>query len=247
MILVFLLLNLLPLKSSDYSEAVFRGDEAFQKIDYPAAISAYEAALHEHPQETEILWRLARAYVCLGEVSGEADRSHMFNTAEEYARRCVAFDSSKAEGHTWLAGALGYEAWYSGVSDQIRIAHELLHELDCALALNPGDDIAYSIKGSFYRALGDVGWVKRGIVSVIWGSLPPGGYEESESALLKAIALAPRTMRHSYELGVLYLDMDRKVEARKVLQQASILPVQSAIDRPRLVKIRELLSHLDTN
>ena len=60
--------------------------------------------------------------------------------------------------------------------------------------------------------------------------------------LKKAIDLAPDVMRHQYELGVLYLDMDRKEEARKVLQRAATLPIRVAIDRPRLKKIQEILT-----
>ena len=233
--------------SPGFAEAISAGDQAFLRIDYPAAISIYEMTLQSEPDNVELLWRLSRAYVCMGEVADERQQMKLFKVAEEYARRCIALDSAKAEAHTWLAGALGYEAWYSGVAEQVRISHELIAELDRALALNPDDDIAYSIRGSFYRALGHVGWLKRQIAALFLGGIPAGGFEEGETALLKAAAISPRTMRHLYELGILYLDMNRKDDAKRVLQHASTLPVQTAIDRPRIVKIRKLLEKLDTN
>jgi len=45
-----------------------------------------------------------------------------------------------------------------------------------------------------------------------------------------------------YELGVLYLDMGKKAEAREALEKAAGLPIRTAIDRPRLERIRVLLS-----
>ena len=247
MVLTFLVCVVPLLSWSDDAGTISAGDEAFLRIDYAAAVTFYEAELREHPEDAELLWRLSRAYVCMGEVSDEARQIKVFKTAEAYARRCLAVDSTKPEGHTWLAGALGYEAWYSGVSEQIRTSQELLREVEYALRLNPNDDIAYSIKGSFYRALGNVGWLKRRLASLFFGSIPEGGFEESEAAFLKAVSISPRTMRHLYELGILYIDMNRQDDARKVLRQASLLPIQTAIDRPRLAKIRELLSTLDSN
>jgi hypothetical protein len=49
-------------------------------------------------------------------------------------------------------------------------------------------------------------------------------------------------MRHHFELGILYIDMGRKEEARKALEKGATLPVRTAIDRPRLEKIKELLA-----
>jgi hypothetical protein len=49
-------------------------------------------------------------------------------------------------------------------------------------------------------------------------------------------------MRHHYELGVLYLDWGRVVEARQVLLHAAKLPIRVAIDRQRVEKIRQLLA-----
>ena len=242
--MAFLTIALALLLPTNPTSLVATGDTEFFRIDYPAAITAYESALRDRPDDPEILWRLARVYVCTGEVADEQHRISFFNVAETYARRCIRVDSTKGEGHTWLAGALGYTALERGVSEQVVLSHELVREVSRALALNPNDDIAYSIKGSFYRALGNVGWLQRQLAKLFVGSIPDGGYEESEEALKRAVSLAPDVMRHQYELGILYIDMDRKTEARQTLEQAAALPVRTAIDRPRLAKIHELLTDL---
>jgi len=220
------------------------GDEAFFRIEYPAAISAYEEELHSYPDDPALLWRLARVYVCAGEVTEGEEGEAYFRSAERYARRCISSDSASVEGHTWLAASLGYRALSAGLKDQVRLTNELYDEVRKAIALDPGNDAAYSILGSFYRALGNVGWLQRHVAAVLLGGIPDGGFAEGEAALKKAISLAPDVMRHQYELGVLYLDWDRNEEARAVLERAATLPIRVAIDRPRLAKIKQLLASL---
>ena len=221
------------------------GDEAFFRIDYPTAIAAYEHNVQSYPGDAEIFWRLARVYVCMGEVKDNDEAETLFLKAEAYARTCIRLDSSNAEGHTWLAAALGYSALNAGMKEQLRLTNELQAEIDKALALNPHNDAAYSIRGSLYRTLGNLGWLQRQLATLLLGSVPPGGFEEAEVALKHAIAYAPDVMRHHYELGVLYLDWDRTDEAKKELEIAVTLPVRVAIDRPRLAKIKQLLASLN--
>jgi tetratricopeptide (TPR) repeat protein len=239
-----LLLCLALLRGPDLHGALAAGDDAFDRIQYDDAIVLYESALAGYPDAPELLWRLARVFVCAGEVAPDEDRQRFFLSAERYARRCIAADSLCAPGHTWLAGALGYLALDEGMARQVTLAHEVSVEAHCAIALDPSDDAAYSIIGSLYRALGNAGWVKRALASLFIGSVPNGGYDDAEEALKSAIRLAPGIMRHQYELGVLYMDMGRTEDARAALTAAVALPVRTAIDRPRLARARALLGSM---
>lgn len=226
-------------------EDISIGDAAFFRMDYPAASIAYEDQLRSQSNAPEILWKLARVYVCSGEVKDPPESEAFFKKAEMYARRSILLDSTKSESHTWLAAALGYLALNAGIKEQVRLTNELHLSIERALALNPNNDAAYSIRGSFYRALGNVSWFQRQLASLFLGSVPEGDFEDGERAFKKAISLAPDVMRHHYELGVLYLDWDKKAEAKKSLEIAATLPIRVAIDKPRLAKIKELLASLN--
>jgi tetratricopeptide (TPR) repeat protein len=239
------LLLLGSLLSDDPSPVLTAGDDAFLSMNYPKAIRIYDDVLARFPDDPNILWRLARAYVCESEVLEGDKRTAECKEAERYALRCIAADSTKAEGHCWRAAALGYLALDAGKSDQVKLSRELLREVNLALKFNPDDDAAYSIKGSFYRAVGNVSWFQRQLAAIFIGKVPDGGYEEAEVALKKAVALAPDVMRHQYELGILYIDMGRNDEAKTILERAATLPIKVAIDRPRLEKIHELLRELE--
>jgi tetratricopeptide (TPR) repeat protein len=239
------LIGLVLSLGSDPLAAMNRGDAAFIRIAYPEAAEAYRAGLAAAPDDRQLLWRFSRVCVCMAEVEEDPGKRKAFLAqGEEAARHCIRIDSTMAEGYTWLAGALGYQALDAGMSDQVRISQELVAATDAAVRLDPSNDAAWSIRGSFFRALGNVGWVKRQLAAILLGSIPQGGFAEAEDALKTAIRLAPDIMRHRYELGVLYRDQGRNEEARQMLREAAALEIRTAIDRPRREKALKLVREL---
>ncbi len=227
------------------NQTVNEGDEAFNKLNYPAAIAIYEALIEKSPTDAAALWRLARVYVCAGDVAAQSEREAFYQKAADYARRSIQANPSVGDAHTWLAAALGNLALFKGGSEKVKLSAEVKQEIDKALQLNNKDDVAYSILGTFYRSLGGVGWLERQMAGIFMGGLPDGGYAEAETALKKAIELAPKTMRHHYELGLLYIDLNRLEEARASLKKAQELPIVIAADKPRLAQIKKLLGYID--
>lgn len=240
MIILFALL-LQAVAPGAFLDAESPGDLAYAAIRYDDAAAAYEAALRAVPDTPELLWRLARVHISMGEVvEGDAREEH-FRAAERYARACVRRDSLNPRGHTWLAAALGNIASFEGSRTKVRLAREIRTELDAALALDPDDDVALSVLGSFHRALGNVSWLERQLAAIFLGSLPEGGFEDAEKTLGRAVALAPNVIRHHFELALLHLDRDRPELARPVLEHCLTLPVLVASDRPTLARIRTIL------
>ena len=235
----------LSLLSFASAASISEGDAEFAKINYPGAVSKYDTGLQDSPANPDLLWRMARVHVCMGDVAEKDRRENLYRQAEQYARQCVAAAETLSEGHTWLAAALGNIAMFEGSETKVKLCNEIKRELDRAVVLNPNNDVAYSILGSFYRALGNVSWLERQLANVFLGSLPSGGFEESETALKKAISLAPHTMRHYFELGMLYYQWDKPDEARKAFTLAKEQPVLLASDRRKLSRIEEMLSRLD--
>lgn len=239
-----MVIGLLALLVSDPATERLAGDSAFAAMQYMASIEHYAAAVATQGEGADLCWRIARSLVCTGEVQEGEARMESLREAERYARRAVVLDSLCPDAHVWLAGALGYLALEESVPSQVPLAQELHREASTALALRPNDDAALSILGSFYRALGNLGWLKRSIAGILYGRVPEGGYTEAESLLVRAEQAAPDIMRHPYELGVLYVDMGRKNEAVVALQRAARLPVRVAIDRPRREAALRLLRQL---
>ena len=220
------------------------GDDAFVRMDYESAMSSYSSALLRDPDQPEILWRMARLYLCLGDLSPEDHQQEYYKKAEEYARQSIRADSTASEGHTWRAAALGSLAMDGSAKEKIQLSREIKRELDIAIALNPDDDGAFSILGSFYRALGNVSWIERRLAGIFLGGLPGGGYEQAEEALVKAIDLDPHVFRHHYELGRLYADWDRPQDAVTAFTKAIEVGPTMAADRMRMQRARQMIAKL---
>lgn len=227
------------------TDSLAAADTLFVHVQYEEARAQYEALLERSPRNPDVLWRLARLSISMGDILPREQREPVYRRAEQYARQTIAADSLRSEGHTWLAAALGNLAMVVSTEERVRLAREIEQELQTAVRLNPRDDVAYSILGSFYRALGNVSWIERALANIFLGGIPSGGYEESEQAIRRAIEIAPKVLRHQFELALLYLDWGKEDEARAALEHAATLPVLVASDLPTQDRVRELLASLE--
>jgi tetratricopeptide (TPR) repeat protein len=243
--MIFLLAFLLPLFSSrNNGSDSYPGDREFTLRDYPSAVAAYEARLQVGADSAEALWRLARVQICLGDIAEDAECEAYYRKGEQFARTAVRCDSLNSDAHTWLAVAVGSIAMFEGSGSKVRMANEIKYHLDRAISLNPSDDVAYSVLGSFYASLGNISWIERQLAGVFLGRLPEGGYEEAEAAFHRAIALAPSVVRHHYALGLLYKTLDRNPEACAELEKAASLPAVLARDVNDQRRARDLVLSL---
>ncbi len=226
------------------SSALINGDAAFLRQEYTDAITVYESALPSSSDKAELLWRIARCYISIGDVAAKEEREQYYRKAETYATNAVKEDSLNSDAHCWRAVSLGYIAIYEGARTKVRLCSDIKRELDLAIHLNPNNDVAYSILGTFYRTLGKVGWIEKQLANLLLGGLPPGGFPEAERALKKAVEIAPNIIRHRFELGQLYLDMERNEEAKKIFQSAIDLPPILASDRQRIERMKRKIGEL---
>ena len=225
--------------------AVELGDREFARINYQRAQVIYDSVLTSSADSVNALWRLARVNVCMADVAPQDQKLALYRQAEAFAHRCIQADSMKPEGHTWRAAALGNIAMFEGGKTKIKLCNMIRQELNRSLQLNPNDDIAYSILGSFFMALGNVSWIERQLAAAFLGSLPEGGYDESEIALRKAIALSPGVIRHHFALGELYLEQDRNREALEEFRCVMTLQVVLASDERTKHYAAELIKHIN--
>ncbi|NTU68557.1 MAG: hypothetical protein HGB02_06735 [Chlorobiaceae bacterium] len=223
-------------------------DHAFMALQYEKADSLYDAMRQTAPENADLYWKLSRLNISMAEAISpkETDRRMpLYTKAVDFARKAVSIDSTNAAAHTWLAASLAVKADKSGSKEKLARAKEIKHELDKALALNPHDDVAWSILGSYYRQVSSIGWMNRLLGNTFVGKMPEGNPEVAEKAFKKAISLNPRVIRHYHELALLYIDQHRNEEALQTLQVAVRKPVLMKSDIRRLEDIRELIKKLE--
>jgi tetratricopeptide (TPR) repeat protein len=242
-----LLIGFLHLAGSSAFSLVlsFPGDDAFVKMDYISAARQYDSVLQLVSPSPDLLWRLARLHIAMGDVVEGKERDDHYALAVEYARRCTTVDTTNSDGYAWYAAALGSAAMDVGARRKIEVAKEIKRSLERAIQLNSNNDIAWSILGTFYRSLGGISWIERQLAKLLLGRIPDGGYEESEDAFRRAILIAPGIVRHRFELALLYDETDRPAEAAEQYRQCTLLPQQMASDRSRREKSIKWLEEHD--
>lgn len=224
--------------------SITNGDRAFEQLHYKEALQSYQQGLEKNPDNAELLWRVARIYISMGDVAKRDEREPYYRKADEFSTRAVKSDSLNSDAHCWKAISVGYVSMYEGVRSKVKMANVVKSELDEAIRLNPRNDVAYSILGTFYRAVGNISWIEKQFANLLLGGIPPGGFEEGEQALKKAIELAPKIIRHRFELGLLYLDWGKESEAKKIFEETVNLPPNLASDEHRIEFMKKKLSEM---
>lgn len=227
--------------------ALDAADQAFKSLRYEKADSLYNVVIQEGKESSDLYWKLARLNISIAEAIPPSEREKRmlwYAKAVEYGRKAVQLDENNASAHTWLAAALALKADKIGSKEKLNRAAEIKRELDKALELNPHDDVAWSMLGSYNFEASKIGWFSRFMGSTFVGQMPKGSRDEAEKNFKKAISLNPRVIRHYHELALLYLEEDRKQEALNTLRMAATKPVLMKSDVRRLKKIRRLIARL---
>ena len=158
MLATLLLLPALPVAAQSVADHVALGVAAMQVHDLHTSLAHYEAALVLDSTAYEANWRAALALLDEGEQIPDSvkspERDSLYARAEVLARRAVAADSNRAEGHFALAAAVGRASLTMGKKARIRrfFAKNLLgagifneasweeavSDMERAVALDPG-------------------------------------------------------------------------------------------------------------
>jgi tetratricopeptide (TPR) repeat protein len=255
-IFAFLLLSFAALSPAIPAEAakpkrtprpIEQADEALWLMNYQKADSLYSLELRNNPCDADLHWKMARLQVSLGESippGNTEGRMLHYRKAAEYARTGVALDSTNARGHSWLAVSLGLMADKIGTKEKLKRAKEIKQELDTALRLNPNDETALSMLGSYYREAAKIGWFKRMLGNAFLGEVPKGDFTLAEKAFRKAISIDSRVIRNYHELALICIESGRKEEAIALMNSALDKPIMMESDRKRIEQMRELLKKL---
>ena len=134
--MTLLLVALLVSGGSPSASRRMAGDAEFARLEYGRAEEVYDSARAAAPDSAQYLWRLARLFVCVGDMAEHDRKEETYRKAAAFAGRCINADSTLAGGHTWKAAALGNIAMFEGSKGKVRLCNEIKQELDRATALD---------------------------------------------------------------------------------------------------------------
>jgi tetratricopeptide (TPR) repeat protein len=179
-------------------------------------------------------WKLARVNYWLGGHAPEPERRTFLEQGIEAARKAIALQPDRAEGHFWLAANMGTMAESFGLRAGLKYRGPVKEELETVLKLDPS-----FMNGSADRVLGR--WYYR--VPRLFG----GSDTKAEQHLRQSLQYDENSTVSRFFLAELLIDRGRKGEARSELQKiidAPINPEWAPEDKEYKDKARSLLGKI---
>jgi tetratricopeptide (TPR) repeat protein len=223
------------------------GDAAYKIFDNEGALELYRKAFETDPHNYEAAWKLARAYVDVGErLSDKWDRRSNYKKAYKYAKRAVATYPDGSKGHLYLSIALGRVALDAGPKERVKLSEQVKSEVDKALALDPADDIGWHVLGRWHRRLSTLSWIEKKFAHIFLGGIPKeASMDKAAESFRKAIQLNHAHINHHLELAITYDKMREKglaiEEYRKVLE----LPIADMDDADHKKRAKKRLKRIE--
>ena len=218
--------------SGDAVESWMRKGEAFaDQLKTSAALAAFLEADRLQPNDTVILAKVAEQYgLSMDDVSSRKAKKAAGEKALEFARRAVQADGENGNAHLALSISYGRLALLEDNKTKLTYSRLVREEAEKAVALNPADDLAHHVLGSWHYELANLNGLLRALAQAIYGKLPAASNEAAVRHFQQAVAIAPQRIRHHVELGRTYAAQGQKDLARAELQRALALPVREKDD-----------------
>ncbi|NXO85575.1 RMD2 protein, partial [Sitta europaea] len=167
----------------------------------------------------DFLWRLARAYGDLFEMTTDAEEKR------KYFSNVRNLQSNKWEH--WFAIMCGYMSQFESVQNKIRNGYLFKEHLDKAIELKPQDPFLYYLNGRWCYSVAQLSWIEKKVAAALFGTPPTSTIEEALQNFLKAEEMHPGYSKCNYVyLAKCYKDLGQRNNALKYCDSAlSILSV----------------------
>jgi hypothetical protein len=215
-----------PAAPAPLSQVLARIDQLHARRDDRAALveeqTLVQGALARAPQDYGALWRAARYYFWLADDPGQSpeQRSRVGKEGWDLAERAIVVNPNRVEGHYFAAVCMG----------------------NYALGLGVVKALAKGMESKFRERLGRAGQLdprfEHGAIEVAWGRFydklpwPKRDRGAAEAHLRRAIELNSMNLRARVFLASTYIDQDRLVEAKRMLDEVAGTPVAGRYDPP---------------
>jgi tetratricopeptide (TPR) repeat protein len=208
-----------------------KGDGFDQRLENREALNTYLAAEKLGPPNAELLRRVAKEYgELMADTNSDEQKRELGERALSYAKQAVAVDPNDAMAQLALAVCFGRLAPLMDNKTKIAYSRLVKEHADKSLGLDPNNDLAYNVLGSWNYELAGLNPVLRALAGMIYGQVPAASYEESVKDFQKAVQLNPNRLANHIGLGRAYAALGRTAEAKEEIQRGLAMPDQQKDD-----------------
>ncbi|MDD5627495.1 MAG: hypothetical protein PHU21_00405 [Elusimicrobia bacterium] len=197
------------------------------------SIALLEKGLQGAPDQPELLWRLGRSLLRLGERRGaKAEKLADYTRAEALLKRAVALAPRDPQAHYWYGIAMGRRGQVRGILRSLFLVGPLRREMRAVIELDPAHGGAHHVLGQMLMD----------IPAVAGGSKKQGVRE-----LERAAELEPDYSPHFTALAEAYLAVGEKAKAKAALEHIAAIrsPADPGEYDENVQEARDLLKRLE--
>ena len=240
-----LLLTGVALRAAPADELIATGDAFYAKLQAAEALKCYLTAEKLEPNNVRLLEHISREYRHLmSDATSAQDKLRLGSTAVNYARRAVVLNPNDPEAQLAVAISYGKLEPFESNREKFEAVHIVKDSIDKTIKLDPSNDLGWHVLGRWHERLAEVNPVLRAMAQVAFGKLPDSTHEEAVTCYEKAIALNPNRLMHYVELGLVYAQMGRTDDARRLINTGLSMPNTEKDDPEIKRQGREALTKL---
>ncbi|XP_008115029.1 regulator of microtubule dynamics protein 3 isoform X1 [Anolis carolinensis] len=175
----------------------------------------------------DFLWRLARAYSDMCEITEDADEKKSYaSDGKEEAETALQMGDQSAECHQWYAVLCGQFSEHESIQKRIHAGHDFKKHVDKAITLKPNDPKSYYLLGRWCYQVSHLGWLERKTASALYEEPPTATVQDALQNFLKTEELNSgfSKMGRVY-IAKCYRELGDDSAAAHWLSMASELPV----------------------
>jgi FimV-like protein len=218
--------------SNKVSQLIAEGNNFSEKVfDNKKALEMYNEALSLSPNDYEILWRLSRTYVDIGEhLSNKTDAEKQkqleyYEKSLDYAKKAIAVNPQGAMGYTREAIANGRIALFRGVFESLSLVKQTRADCEKAISLDATEPAAYYVLGRTNAKLCEKPKFVRWPLGIGWANM-----DDAVKNYEKSIELRPNFIMYRLDCARAYIEMDEYGKAREHLTKIASLPKEDEDD-----------------
>lgn len=235
--------------SQTIEQYISKGDSLYKIFDNEGALKVFKEADEKFPNNWEILWRLSRTYVDIGEhmptstSKQEDEQLAIYELSVKYADRAI--EKAPDKSITWLRRAIanGRIALFKGVFSVGAVVDQVRDDCEKAISLGNGGNevqgVAHYVLGRTHDKISDKWSVARAALGLGWAD-----YEIGMKHYAKAVELYPNFMMIYLDYAKAFIEEDDWADAKKMLEKALKCPIIDEDDEQRLVEAKELLEEV---
>ncbi|XP_021073890.1 regulator of microtubule dynamics protein 2 isoform X5 [Mus pahari] len=196
-------------------------------------------------EEIEFLWRLARAYGDMYDLSTSTqEKKHYANVGKTLGERAITRAPMNGHCHLWYAVLCGYVSEFEGLQNKINCGHLFKH-LEVAIQLLPEEPLLYYLKGRYCYTVSRLSWIEKKMAATLFGETPSSTVHEALLNFLKTEELQPGYSVSNYLYAAkCYVDLGESQEAWKFCNLALLLPIVTKEDKDAHKEVKKIIGSL---